>query len=258
MGRRRKTAGDRAFERDRAQWLDWLLFFHALPVVDLRASAWIKLKLPTQLEGFATRFMGLGGVWPSGIVTGQADLAILPGWGGIPKPRPRRLTRAQVCDIHTRLRQACDALFPVDEGHADAATVFIPVNIQHVGLRRSRVGMAQQKARAKRSEAGKISRVYGAAWPDWLWLAIAAALEEFGPRIMRCTAPDCSRLFLRNRRQAYCSTACSQRVRSKLWYDTHRAEAQKRRRESYEHDVQKKSPTLRVSKYRPRRRDRGS
>ena len=255
MGRRRKTADDRAFERERDRWLDWLLFFYALPVATLRTSEWVTLKLPTQLEGFATRFMGLGGVWPSGIVTGQADLAILPGWGGILKPRPRRLTRAQVCEIHARLCQACDALFPVNEEHAAAATVFIPANIQHVGLRRSRVGTARQKAKATGHEAGTVVRVYGAAWPDWLWLAIAAALEEFGPRIIRCTVPDCRRLFLRNRRQAYCSTACSQRVRSKHWYDTHRAEAQKRRRQSYERDVQKKSPKLRVSNYRRRRRD---
>ena len=258
MGRKPQTANAREFERDRARWVDWLLFFHALPVADLQASDWVRLKLATQLEGFATRFMGFGRVWPSRIVTGQADLAILPGWGGIPKPRPRRLTRAQVRDIHARLRQVCDALFPVNDAQADAATVFLPVHIQHVGLRRSRVGAARQQTTATGQEAGTVVRVYGAPWPDWLWLAIAAALEEFGPRMIRCTVPDCRRLFLRNRRQAYCSTACSQRVRSKLWYDTHRAEVQKRRRQSYERDVQKKSPKLRVSTYRRRRRDGAS
>ena len=78
-----------------------------------------------------------------------------------------------------------------------------------------------------------IQRVYGADWRHVRWLAIASLLEEFGARIVRCKAPECTQLFLRTRRQEYCSKKCSQKVRSLKWYTAHRDTAQARRRQAY-------------------------
>ena len=78
-----------------------------------------------------------------------------------------------------------------------------------------------------------IQRVYGADWRHVRWLAIASLLEEFGARIVRCKAPECTQLFLRNRRQEYCSKKCSQKVRSLKWYTAHRDTARARRRQAY-------------------------
>ena len=35
--------------------------------------------------------------------------------------------------------------------------------------------------------------------------------------VMRCKAESCSKLFIRIRRQLYCSKSCAQKVRSKVW-----------------------------------------
>ena len=51
--------------------------------------------------------------------------------------------------------------------------------------------------------------------------------------VMRCKAETCSNLFVRVRRQLYCSKSCSQKVRSKVWYARHGEEKRRKNREAY-------------------------
>jgi hypothetical protein len=257
MGKK-KHRGDSGFARELERWVRWLVLFQSLNLTRLGDADWKKLKLQTDLEGLATRFIGFGRIWPSDVLTGDSHIRVIEGWGAAPSRRPPPLTRTEVAAFHDKLREICDSLFPRDEAAAEVEwlaqpdrRVVIPATIRQVRLSASPVFSADGPAR--RHSQKKVVRLYGADWPDWLWLSIAAAFEEFGPRIVRCAAPDCDRLFLRNRRQAFCSGRCSQRVRSKEWYERHRERAQEQRRQAYRRKRQETSyRNIRVST-RPRR-----
>jgi hypothetical protein len=54
------------------------------------------------------------------------------------------------------------------------------------------------------------------------FLAFARILHAHGDHLRRCAAAGCTRLFLRHRKQAFCSPRCSQRERSQRSYQKHR------------------------------------
>lgn len=88
-----------------------------------------------------------------------------------------------------------------------------------------------------------------ADFPLTFWIAVADWLVAAGPRLRAC--PECRTPFLSIRRQAYCSTQCSQRVRSRRWYVAHAAEAREKRVQAYQQEIRAKlGSTVKV-----RRRD---
>lgn len=186
-------------------------------------------RLAARFDRCALRFVGQGRVWPSSVLAateaGEAGLVIVPGWGGAPAQLPPLMTESEIRAVHVQLRGILNAFWP-RSGDSASHAVRVPANIQRIHL----------------SNDGKvIQRIYGADWPDWFWLAVASVLEKFGSHIERCQAPDCGRLFLRARRQIYCCAECSQRVRSRRWYEAHRDEARGQRREAYQKEVRRKS-----------------
>lgn len=76
-----------------------------------------------------------------------------------------------------------------------------------------------------------VSRTSSACWPDIFFVRIAEMFQTFGSLVARCS--ECQTLFLRTRRQAYCSPRCSQKVRSERWYKRNKTKAQGNRREYY-------------------------
>jgi hypothetical protein len=86
---------------------------------------------------------------------------------------------------------------------------------------------------------GRITRVTVATWPETPWLTVMGLLARFGERLRRCPACDEHRLFLKNKRQEYCSSQCSQRARSAKWYAAHRDQAIERRHADYDRKVPK-------------------
>ncbi len=96
-----------------------------------------------------------------------------------------------------------------------------------------------------------IERIDCAEWPDSFWLTVIETLENSGHRLARCLRPECQRLVVKTRRQRYCSSSCSQMVRSHRWYQAHRPEAQRRRREAYAKEVKTKYPRAKITT-RPR------
>lgn len=77
---------------------------------------------------------------------------------------------------------------------------------------------------------GAISRAYSARWPHIFWLAVSEILVEGGHRLWRCI--NCERLFIKRKKQAYCSPRCSQKVRSERWYRGHTDKARRKQREA--------------------------
>ena len=99
---------------------------------------------------------------------------------------------------------------------------------------------------------GQLERSILAKWPDSFWIAVVEILEDSGHRLARCLRPACQRLIVKTRRQRYCSSSCCQMVRSHRWYEAHRPEAQRRRRETYAKEVKAKYPGAKIKTTRPR------
>ena len=56
----------------------------------------------------------------------------------------------------------------------------------------------------------QVERTALSEWPNTFWIAVLAILENGGHRLARCLRPECCRVFVRMRRQQYCSPRCSQ------------------------------------------------
>lgn len=145
-------------------------------------------------------------------------------FGSVSCSVPRFISKADVFEIHGRLRRILDGFWPKD-GKAATSTAYFPTGIEFLVLDK---------------DGKEIWPTYIGKWPNCFSVGIAAVFMRFGPQIARCQAPDCRRLFLRIRRQTYCSPECSQRVRSAAWYKTHRDEARERRRRAYERQMRRK------------------
>jgi hypothetical protein len=128
-------------------------------------------------------------------------------------PPDRLLPRAQashvrVRKVHAELNRALATLFPVDD-HA-----FWKRRSWHPPVRAHRPALMHYHKR--------LFQVVEATWPDTIWIVTMSLLEEFGQRLRRCPTCEVRRLFLKTRRQMYCSAACSQRARSARWYNRNR------------------------------------
>ncbi len=91
-------------------------------------------------------------------------------------------------------------------------------------------GQAKWAKEAMSFKDGAISRAYSALWPHIFWLAVSEILVEGGHRLWRCI--NCGRLFIKRKKQAYCSPQCSQTMRSARWYEGHKIEARRKQREA--------------------------
>jgi hypothetical protein len=142
--------------------------------------------------------------------------------------------------LHRQLATILDKLLPPTPASAalERGMAFIPAPLGRVYLSR---------------EESRIRRSYGAADANLIWFGIAELLEEFGGLLALCAAPGCGRIFVRERRQQYCSASCSQKVRSATWYRKHWKKAMKARRSRYEREVQARLPSVHVGRHRRRR-----
>ena len=125
--------------------------------------------------------------------------------------------------VHRELRRGLDVLFPVDD------RPFWERRTWHTPIRSVRPALTRQHRR--------VGQVLEAHWPDTVWLTILSLMDAFGSKIRRCPMCPAHALFVKTKRQAYCSRQCSQRARSARWYQAHRALALQRRRAVYERHV---------------------
>ncbi len=164
----------------------------------------------------------------------------------IPRNRRERRPHASatfVQQVHRELQRALRALFPVDDHrHWERRVWRPPLRGQHRQL-----VMHYHRRVMSMTEAG---------WPDTVWMTLMSWFEEYGSRIRHCAVCAERRLFIKERRQQYCSKRCSQRARSARWYRRHHEEALERRHERYVRQVLK-GRRGRVGR-RPRRPQRRS
>ena len=235
--------------RERFELAEWVLDFLRRDLNELKATDWSGLL--RELDHLTWKLVGGGTVFPvtwlkqleakrrstTMMVTHgswrlestQNELPFLEERHNERKFRARlpKLTRKQLRQLQSRLRHLLDDLRPADPEFEPAWPRIMYPSIPGAI---TRVHLMNDLS----DEPGLgFQRVYGADWRHLRWLAIAALLEEFGAQIIRCEAPECTHLFLRNRRQQYCSRPCSQRVRSTKWYNEHRETAKERRRQVY-------------------------
>lgn len=153
--------------------------------------------------------------------------------------RKGRLRLDEIRDVHDRLQRSMGSLFPRDPTEWRRGRVEIwPVQIDHIGLAVDEHGQWQRD-------------YHPAGWKDSFWLGVIALLEVYGERIRRCL--DCAQLFLRQKRQQYCSPQCSQRVRSARYYEAHAPQERDRRHAAYVEARRRQYPHVKVVR-RPRTR----
>ena len=148
------------------------------------------------------------------------------------EPVPR-VSRSRVRTVHAEVRRASVEIFPTNPSDQWQMRSWRPP--MH-----ARVPMLV-------SEHGRVGQMLEAGWPDTVWVSIMSLLEEFGREIRRCGVCAERRLFLKRRRQEYCSRQCSQRARSARWYTAHRPEAQRRRRTAYQKQVKTGYPRAKIT-----------
>jgi hypothetical protein len=130
------------------------------------------------------------------------------------------VTRVRIRAVHRELRRGLSALFPADDPRFWERRRWQPP------VRAQRPAVLRQHRR--------VSQVLEATWPDTVWITVMSLLDSLGSAIRRCPVCAEHRLFVKSKRQEYCSPQCSQRARSARWYRRHRALAQERRRAAYE------------------------
>lgn len=97
-----------------------------------------------------------------------------------------------------------------------------------------------------RDENGRIHRGYwGRSFRERFLLSAADLLESVGDRIRRCS--ECGRLFHAVKRQGYCSSKCSQRVRTREFRAKHKDGLREDRRNKYRARVRARTgPRVRI------------
>jgi hypothetical protein len=84
-------------------------------------------------------------------------------------------------------------------------------------------------------------------------LRAAELIAEYGRLIRPCSRPDCGRLFLARKGQAFCTRQCSQRTRfARFWGKLSRQERHKRRHEQYRKEVTEKHGAAAARRVRSR------
>ena len=116
----------------------------------------------------------------------------------------------------------------------------VPIEASILSLWRAPEYKTSRGAKARRFKSGAIEYYLRAGWPDIFWLAVADLLRIHGDSIRQCQKQNCGKVFIRTKRQDYCSTQCSQIERSKKHYVAHREKRKKERRARYGEQMKKK------------------
>jgi hypothetical protein len=116
----------------------------------------------------------------------------------------------------------------------------VPIEASTLTLWRTPEYKAARGAKARPFKSGAIEYYLYAGWPDVFWLAVADLLRVHGDRIRQCSKQECGKVFIRTKRQDYCSSECSQSVRSKKHYAENREKRKKDQRARYERKMRKK------------------
>ena len=193
--------------RDQQRALEWLLTFAETPIgTDSGAADRVRPGLMTFQQ-----------VPLSGLLLKDTQAI---------RDRLRHLTVHDLATVQQQIANLVETVWPRDPTRTDRSSILLPP--AHVD-RLFWTGVGKHGVLAR--------TVVAARWPASFWWAVILLLEQYSGRIRRCQARQgstrCGRLFVRTRRQTFCSKACARRELARRWYEAHRAEAQRRRRATY-------------------------
>ena len=96
---------------------------------------------------------------------------------------------------------------------------------------------------------GTIRDVCVGGWEVTFWHIVRTCLTSCGPRLQHC--PECKALYVKHKRQAYCTTQCSQRARSRRWNMLNPEKAAELRHQAYiRRKQQQHGPHIQVKRMR--------
>jgi hypothetical protein len=220
---------------DPERWMRWLLFFCQINLRRSSKEEWIGLKHDLHALCQSSSTFDFVQMWRGSRIAASPKAQFEFAKGQLTGLR----TRTDVLTVQKILKEGLSNLYPkqLPTDHDKVFRVWkIPASVPEVYMTRFSM-MAGQRIRKKapsrpKNTKGAFSpqlRFY-LKWPDLFWLAVSEIIEQCGPQLRQCE--ECKTLFLRNKRQTYCSEACSQRVRSRKWYKKHGKESQNDRRQA--------------------------
>ena len=156
--------------------------------------------------------------------------------------------------MHRMLNDALECLCPKQVQSIGACLTRwpLPVVIKKIELA-GRVVHVPKRASNRRAVGtvvrAHIHRQYKVGWPDLFWFAFAEYMETFAIALQRCS--ECQTLYVKQKRQGYCSKTCSQRIRTRRWKEKDPLHASDSRHRAY---VRYKRKQLGLDKVKPQRR----
>ena len=207
---------------DDRQWIKWLLDFHSQNLEHLTPAQ--RDKLSRQIGIFSNRPTGLHLDTEGKHLLSTSRSGIGTGWREFSKP----VTLKQIKNIQQKLRDCLTHLMPEDIPENEHGEIVvrkweIPVSINKLQMSRPDFRVRPKghstKDQGGRSPIGKFRRTFLGDSENMFWPALAEILENDGFLLRRCE--ECNTIFLKTKRQQYCSRKCSQRARNRRWYKTH-------------------------------------
>jgi hypothetical protein len=230
------------------------LAFAQQDVGELEESEWKDLEEGLQRFCGACAAFTPNEIWKNYAIVPEATLDEKWKWGLLKVP----LSRGVLEKMHRKLNEALECLYPKQFPSAEEdrhPRWTLPVTIKKVEL----VGRVVKPSKrvGKRLIAGTVVRAhihrsYIVGWPDLFWLALAEYLETFATDLRRCA--ECQTLYVKEKRQEYCSKTCSQRVRTRRWKEKDPLHASDIRHQAYVRYKRKEMKMGKSDKVKPQRR----
>lgn len=234
----RREDGQRVKSTARWKWTEWILSFGRVNLRELSREELDRLKRDI------VEFCDLG---PVSAFRSVSRLLPTVDYTEFRRTSRKRvaITDSQLKKFHQAVRTALGQLFPP----SGDGTWKISATLAETTLNRMVFHETLLKRGGKLERVSSwISRTFSARWPDIFFVRVAEMFLTFGSFMTRCS--HCKTLFLRTRRQVYCSSRCSQRVRSNRWYSTHREEAKLKRRARYKTEIRRTFPRAKIQSRR--------
>jgi hypothetical protein len=237
--RKKKDPQGKEDGTDNKQWIKWLLDFYGQDLDRLTSAQ--QDKLNRQITIFSNL--------PTGLHLNTEGTHLLrtsrPGIGTGWREFSKRLSLRQLKFIQQKLRECLAHLMPEDipeheNGEIVVRTWDIPVSINKIQLSRADYRVRPKgdhtKYQGDQSPIGKFRRMFLGDMENMFWPAVAEILENDGFLLRRCE--ECNTIFLKTKRQQYCSRKCSQRVRTRKWNAAHGLNILKKRQEDLVKKIQ--------------------
>ena len=237
---------------ERASQLKWLLAFAQQDIEGLQESEWKEVEEGLQRFCGACAPFSLSQMWNNYPIVPEAALCAKWKQGRL----YITLRRGEWETMHRMLNDALESLYPKQVRSAAEGGGLtrwpLPVAIKKIELAGRVVNIPKRSS--NRRVVGTVVRAhihrrYEVGWPDLFWFAFAEYMETFATALRRCT--ECQTLYVKQKRQEYCSKTCSQRVRTRRWKEKDPRHASDSRHRAY---VRYKRKQLGLDNVKPQRR----